>query len=99
MEASGSQMAVVERIEQVMETAHKEMTELQGDLVDINKKLLPAQPVPDEAESSKEAPSSGWFQQILEQLTRLRGKIQVTRLEESQRLKRAVAAGEVKRVE
>lgn len=100
MEASASQMAIVKRIEGVIETAYKEMTELQNDLTDINDKLLPAQPPVKEAQPREEkgAPS-GWFEEILQNLTSLRGKIQVTRLEESQRLKRAVAAGEVVRTD
>jgi len=93
-------MVIVKRIEEVVDTAYKEMIGLQADLVDINTKLLPVQPVAKEAQpgEDKSAPS-GWFEEMLQKLTYLRGKIQVTRLEESQRLKRAVAAGEVKRVE
>lgn len=98
MEASGSQIAVVKRIEGVIETAYKEMVELQSDLVDINKKLLPVQPVAKSEDSEKPSPS-GWFEVILQRLTSLREKIQTTRLEESQRLKRAVATGKVKRAE
>jgi len=97
MEAS--QMAIVKRIEQVLDTAYREMMDLIGDLVDINKKLLPLQPVAKDAEAPEKAAASGWFEEMLQKLTFLRGKIQVTRLEESERLKRAVAAGEVKRAE
>jgi len=95
----GSQVAIVTRIEDVLETAHKEMEGLQRDLVDINKKLLPARPVPEEAKLPKEASPSGWFEQISRRLISLRTRIQVTRLEEAQRLKRAVAAGEVVRTD
>lgn len=96
MEAS--QMVIVKRIEEVIETAHKEMTELGGDLVDINRKLLPAQPVAQPEDPEKTSPR-GWFEEMLQRLTSLRGKIQTTRLEESERLKIAVAAGKVKRAE
>ena len=92
-------MVIVHRIEQVVETAYKEMIGLQGDLVAINNKLLPVQPVAKDAQGETKASTSGWFEEMLQRLISLRGKIQVTRLEESQRLKRAVAAGEVKRAE
>ena len=95
MEVSVSQRAVVEEIECAIETAYKEMVELQCDLRNINKKLLPAQPPVKEAQGEDKSSPSGWFEMVLQRLTSLRGKIQVTRLEESQRLKRAVAAGEV----
>jgi len=68
-------------------------------LIEINKKLLRVGPIAEEAKSPGKGLPSGWFEEILDKLTCLRAKIQTTRLEESQRLKRAVAAGEVKRVE
>jgi len=97
MEAS--QMAVVTRIEQVLETAYKEMMDLRGDLVEINKKLLPTRLTGEETQKEDKAKPSGWFEEMLQHLISLRAKIQITRLEESERLKRAVAAGEVKRAE
>lgn len=98
MEASGSQMAVVPRIEEAVEGIMKEFTHLQKGLYEINSKLLP--PVPQEtSKDAEKAVPTGWFNQLLDRLNHLRSIIIDLRVEECERLQKAVAAGTVKRAE
>lgn len=97
MEAS--QMAVVKRIEEVIDTAYGSMMDLHHDLTEINKKLLPVPQVAVGREEKAKSLPSGWFEEILDKVTSLRAKIQATRFDEARRLKAAVAAGKVKRAE